>query len=156
MHLSVPQRFDGFVEITSPSTVPTLYFVNRELMRDTAENFAIITRAALAGLAMQGNVTLDPALGHVLIRTFNCERQPASGVQLSNDKEGRPFVFVDGFPVMDRDETTEDGIGGFVNVPLEIVVLQGFIRGHDGPVSNASVIVRPGWFSYGDVEPLPE
>lgn len=156
MHLLVPQQFNGFVEIRSPSTVPTLYFINRELMRNTVESFAIISTAALAGLAVQGNVTLEPALGHVLIRTFDCERAPASGVQLSNDKGGRPFAFVDGFPVVGRDETTEDGIGGFINVPLDYVVLQGIVREHGTSLSNASVIVRPGWFSYGDVEPLPE
>jgi hypothetical protein len=155
MHLSVPQLFDGFVEIRSPSTVPTLYFINRDLMRDTAESFAIIGTAALAGLATQGNVTLEPALGHVLIRTFDCEREPASGVELSSDKGGRPFAFVDGFPVVGRDETTEDGIGGFINVPLDIVVVQGIVREHGTALSNATVVVRPGWFSYGDVEPLP-
>lgn len=156
MHLSVPQRFDGFVEIRSPATVPTLYFMNQELMRDTAESFAIISTLALAGLAAQGNVTLDPVLGHVLIRTFDCEGAPASGVQLSSDMDGSPFAFVDGFPVVGRDETTGDGIGGFVNVPDGFVVLQGIVRSHGTSLGNASVIVRSGWFSYGDVEPLPE
>lgn len=156
MHLSVPQQFNGFVEIRSPATVPTMYFLNRDLMRDTVESFAIIGTAALAGLAAQGNVTLEPGLGHVLIRTFDCDRAPAGGVQLSNDKGGRPFAFVDGFPVVGRDETTEDGVGGFINVPLDYVVLQGIVREHGTALRTASVIVRPGWFSYGDVEPLPE
>jgi hypothetical protein len=156
MHLSVPQQFNGFVEIRSPATVPTMYFINQNLMRDTAESFSIISILALAGLAMQGNVMLEPGLGHVLIRTFDCQGEPASGVQLSNDKGGQPFAFVDGFPAVGRNETTGDGIGGFVNVPLDYVVLQGIVREHGTPLSNASVIVRPGWFSYGDVEPLPE
>jgi hypothetical protein len=156
VHLAVPQQFNGFVEIRSPTTVPTLYFLNRNLMRDTVESFAIIGTAALAGLATQGNVTLEPALGHVLIRTFDCERAPAGGVQLSSNKGGSPFAFVDGFPVVGRDETTEDGVGGFINVPLEIVVLQGIVSEHGTALSTASVIVRQGWFSYGDVEPLPQ
>lgn len=156
MHLSVPQRFAGFVEIRSPATVPTMYFINQELMRDTAESFAIISTAALAGLAARDNVMIEPERGFVLIRTFDCQGEPASGVQLSNDKGGEPFAFVDGFPVVGRDETSGDGIGGFVNIPAGIVVLQGIVREHGTSLSNASVIVRPGWFSYGDVEPLPE
>jgi len=156
VHLSVPQRFNGFVEIRSPTTVPTMYFINQDLMRDTAESFAIISTLALAGLAAQDNVTLDPTLGFVLIRTFDCQGAPASGVQLSNDKGGQPFAFVDGFPDVGRDETSGDGIGGFVNIPIGIVVLQGIVREHGTALSNASVIVRPGWFSYGDVEPIPE
>lgn len=156
LHLAVLQQFNGFVEIRSPNTVPTMYFINRDLMRDTAESFGVISTAALAGLAAQGNVMLQPTLGHVLVRTFDCDREPASGVQLSSDKGGQPFAFVDGFPVVGRDETTSDGIGGFVNVPLDYVVLQGIVRSHGTALSNASVIVRPGWFSYGDVEPLPD
>jgi hypothetical protein len=156
MHLSVQQRFAGFVEIRSPTTVPTMYFINQDLLRDTAESFAIIGTSALAGLATQDNVMLDPARGFVLIRTFDCQGAPASGVQLSSDNDGQPFAFVDGFPVVGRDETSADGIGGFVNVPLGIAVLQGIVREHDTALSNASVIVRPGWFSYGDIEPLSE
>lgn len=156
IHLAVQQQFNGFVEIRSPTTVPTMYFINRDLMRDTAESFGIIGVAALSRLAMGGNVVLDPALGNVLIRTFDCGRQPASGVQLSNDKGGQPFAFVGGLPVVGRDETTGDGVGGFINVPVDYVVLQGIVSSHDTPLSTASVITRPGWFSYGDVEPLPE
>lgn len=156
LHLDVPQQFDGFVEITSPSTVPTMYFINRNLMRNTTEAFGVIGIAALAGLAAGGNVTLDPTLGNVLIRTFDCQRQPAGGVQLSNDKGGLPFSFVNGLPVVGRDETTPDGVGGFVNVPVDYVVLQGIVTSHGEPLSTASVITRASWFSYGDVEPLPE
>jgi hypothetical protein len=156
LHLSVQQRFDGFVEIRSPTTVPTMYFINQSLMRDRAESFGIISMGALSGLAAQGNVTLDPTLGQVLIRTFDCQGEPAGGVQLSNDKGGQPFAFVGGLPVVGQDETTEDGLGGFVNVPLDYVVLQGIVREHGTALGNASVTVRPSWFSYGDVEPLPE
>jgi hypothetical protein len=156
MHLSVPQGFAGFVEISSPTTVPTMYFINQDLLRDTAESFAVISTLALAGLAARDNVMIDPARGFVLIRTFDCQGAPASGVELSSDKEGQPFAFVDGFPVVGRDETSGDGIGGFVNVPSGIVVLQGIVREHGTALSNASVFVRPGWFSYGDIEPLSD
>jgi hypothetical protein len=156
MHLSVQQQFDGFVEIRSPTTVPTMYFINKSLMRDTAESFGIISTVALAGLAAQGNVTLDPMRGHVLIRTFDCQGEPAGGVQLSNDKGGQPFAFVRGLPLVGEDETTADGLGGFVNVPLDYVVLQGIVREHETSLGDASVTVRPEWFSYGDIEPLPE
>jgi hypothetical protein len=156
MHLSVPQGFAGFVEIRSPTTVPTMYFINQDLLRDTAESFAVISTLALTGLAAQDNVMLDPARGFVLIRTFDCQGAPASGVELSSDNDGQPFAFVDGFPVVGRDETSADGIGGFVNVPLGIAVLQGIVREHGTALSSASVIVRAGWFSYSDIEPLSD
>jgi hypothetical protein len=155
LHLAVPQEFDGFVELRSPATVPTMFFINQALMRNTADGFGIISGLALAGLAMGGGVMLDPALGHVLIRTFDCQGNPASGVELSNNRGGQPFAFERGLPVVGQDETTGDGVGGFVNVPLDYVVLRGIVVEHGIELGTASVTVRPGWFSYGDVEPLP-
>lgn len=155
VHLFVPQGFSGFVELRSPSTVPTMYFVNRALMRNTAESFAVISPAAIAGLAAQDNVTLEPMTGLVLIRAFDCQRNLASGVQLSTNKGGAVYAFVDGLPLVGRDETTEEGLGGFINMPIGIAVIQGIVSEHGSPLGNASVIVREAWFSYGDVEPLP-
>lgn len=155
MHLSVRQGFDGFVELRSPSSVSTMYFINRPLMRDTSEAFSIVSTRVLGGLAMQGNVALDPALGHVLIRVFDCDGNPASDIEMSNDRGGLAFSFVGGLPNVGVAVTSPDGVGGFVNVPIGYAVLQGR-RVEDGrAVGTASVTVRPGWFSYGDVEYLP-
>jgi hypothetical protein len=156
VHLTVPQTFDGFVEITSPSTVSTMYFLNRELMRDGIESFGLVTQTALGALAMGGNVTLDPALGHMLIRAFDCEGEPAGGVQISNDKGGLPFTFINGLPVPGRDVTVADGLGGYVNVPVGFAVVQGIRVEGSRLLGTANVVVRRGWFTYGDVEPLPE
>jgi hypothetical protein len=156
IHLSVPWQFDGFIELTSPTTVPTMFFVNQPLMRPTIEAFDIVSRLALGGLALQGNVALDPTLGHVLIRTFDCQGEPAAGVELSNSLDGQAFAFVDGLPQVGANVTTTDGIGGFVNVPTLIAVLQGIMAESAREVGRTTVTVRAGWFSYGDVEPTLE
>jgi len=154
LHLEVPQAFDGFVELTSPATVSTMYFLNRPLMNDASEAFTIVSRAALAGLAMQGNVPLDPNLGHLLVRTFDCLGAPASEVSLVSDVEGTAFAFVDGLPNPGLSVTTADGLVGFVNVPIGYAVLQA--RRRERLIGTASLFVRPGWFTYGDMEPLPQ
>ncbi len=155
VHLTVPRGFDGFVEITSPSTVSTMYFLNRELMRNATESFGLVSPTALGALASGGSVTLDPALGHMLIRAFDCQGNPASGVQISNDKGGLPFTFINGLPVPGRDVTVVDGVGGYVNVPLGYAVVQGILLEGERLLGTANVVVRQGWFTYGDVEPLP-
>jgi hypothetical protein len=156
LHLSVPQGFDGFVELTSPSTVSTLYFLNRELMRDSTEALTVVTTVALAGLAAEGNVVLDPTLGHLLLRTFDCTGEPAAGVRLMTDAGGKPFAFVDGLPNIDLQVTTTDGVGGFVNVPLGYAVVEGYRVDGERLLGRTNVVVRQGWFTYGDVEPRPQ
>jgi hypothetical protein len=156
LRLSVPQRFDGFVELTSPSTVSTLFFLDRELMRDSTEALTVVTTVALGALAAQGNVVLDRTLGHMLVRTFDCVGAPAAGVRLLSQAGGTPFAFVDGLPNIGRDVTTTDGVGGFVNVPLGYAVVEGHRVDGDRPLGAANVVVRQGWFTYGDVEPRPQ
>lgn len=156
VHLAVPQTFNGYVEITSPGGVPTMYFLNRTLMRDTVEFLPLVSRMALGGLAQQASIVLEPMLGHLLIRAFDCVGAPARDVELSTNGGGTPFVFVDGLPNVGVDVTADGGVGGFVNVPMGYAVLQGRLVPRDVVIGTASVVVRPGWFTYGDVEPLPQ
>jgi hypothetical protein len=156
VHLPVPQSFDGYVEITSPTGVPTMYFLNRPLMRDTVEVLPMVSRLTLGALAQQASIVLDPMLGHLLIRVFDCVGAPASDVELSTNGGGTPFVFVDGLPNVGVDVTADSGLGGFVNVPMGYAVLQGRLGPRDVVIGTASVVVRPDWFTYGDVERLPQ
>lgn len=153
LHLPVPRAFNGFVELRSPSTVPTMYFINRPLMRDRQEGFGIVSTLALQGLVVQGNVVLDPMLGEVLIRVFDCQGTPGDGVELANDRGGEVFAFVTGLPRVGESVTREEGIGGFINVPTDISVLQGIVAASGQEVGTVAVTVRAGWFSYGDITP---
>ena len=155
VHLTVRQGFDGFVELTSPNIISTLYFLNRPLMRDSAKALATVSTVALGALAAQGNVTLDPTLGHVLVRAFDCFGDPAAGVELWSDVGGLPFVIIAGLPSVGVQVTTEAGVGGFVNVPVGYAVLDGRWVAGDRRFGTANVVVRQGWFTYGDVEPQP-
>jgi hypothetical protein len=154
LHLTVAQGFDGYVEISSPSTVSTMYFVNRPLMRNTTRSFAIISTLAFSGLARQANIAIDATLGHVLIYVFDCMGEPASEIQLVNASGGIPFVFVDGLPNLGTAVTSMQGIGGFVNVPTGYAVLEGHRVDDDRVLGTTNVVVRRGWFSYSDVQPF--
>jgi hypothetical protein len=155
LHLSVMQGFDGYVELTSPSSVPTMFFFNEQVMVNTADAFTIVSPMSLTALGASGGVAIDPQLGQLLVRTFDCEGARASGVQISNRAGGEVFSFADGLPVVGLDVTTADGIGGFVNVRPGLVFLQGIEVGSQRVSGTASVVVRQSWLTYGDVEPLP-
>jgi hypothetical protein len=153
VHITTVQNFDGFLEITSPGYVPTLFFVNPPLTADRQDDFAIVTTQTLISLAALANVPIDAALGHLLIRTFDCEGEQTSGVEFSNDKGGQPFTFVQGLPQVGTVVTTTDGIGGYVNVPVGYVVVTGREVAHDASSGTASVLVRAGSMTYSDVRP---
>jgi hypothetical protein len=54
------------------------------------------------------------------------------------------------------DESNAEGLGGFVNVPLGTVVLQGQ-EATSGRVSGtATVLLRAGWIAIVDLDPRPE
>jgi hypothetical protein len=156
LHLPLSQGFDGFIELTSPSSVSTMFFVNQPLMTDSREAFRIINQMGLQALAASSGVTIDPALGHLVVRAFDCEGAPASNVQFSTNRAGGAvFSFANGLPNAGADVTTSDGLGGFVNVPPGLVVVQGIEVESQRPSGSMSVLVREGWFTYGNLEPLP-
>lgn len=155
IHLNLPQGFAGFLEVTSPAIVPALYFFNPPLETDRQDEFIVVSFDAARGLAGQGNVALDPELGMIAVRTMDCTGELSGGVEFSNDKGGVPFAFVDGLPVIGYVVSNGDGIGGFVNVPPGLVVLQGQEAGSSRISGKASVLVRKGWFAYGDLNPAP-
>jgi hypothetical protein len=153
IHLSLEQGFNGFLEIESPSIVPTLFFVSPPLQTERQETFNVVSSAGLMALASAGGLSIDPELGHLLVRTFDCQGEPTGGVEFSNDSGGEAFAFVDGLPNKGYDVTTPDGRGGFLNVPPGVVVLLGNEVASGQRLGTASVSVRKGWFTYGDLKP---
>jgi hypothetical protein len=153
IHLAVPQGFTGFVEVTSPAIVPTLFFLDQPLESDRQDAFSVISPPALAGLAQSADVTLLSGMGHLLVRTYDCQGMQAADVQISNNKGGTPFVFANGLPSPGVDVTSSDGLGGFVNVPPGLVVITGMELADHRVSGTVSVVVRDGWFTYGDLTP---
>lgn len=153
LHLSLAQDFRGFVEITSTGSVPTLFFLNRPLQRDRFEALSTITITSLQALAASAGVALREDRGHLLLRVFDCDGAAASGVAVSSGARGEPFTFRHGFPATGSSVTTAEGLAGFVNVPPGLTVARGRELETGRSMGEASVVVRPGWLTYGDIAP---
>ena len=153
VHLSLDQGFNGFLEITSPTIVPFLFFVSRPLQTERQETLNVIGPGALQALAGSGDVTINQTLGFLLLRSFDCQGELTPGVAISNGAGGEPFNFVDGLPNVGGDVTESDGIVGFVNVPTGSVVAQGIEQNTGALTGTVNVVVRRGWFTYGDLNP---
>jgi hypothetical protein len=140
--------FTGFLEISSSEAVPYLFYLTEPLTQSIVEfPLAIISRASLGPLVQLLGVDLLPGTGVIATRAFDCLGGPAPGVTLSSANEGVPWYFVDGLPTSGGEATAPDGLGGLVNVPegLAVVDLEApngvSIRGPQ------SVVVRPNWLS---------
>jgi len=147
VHLELFRGFNGFLEITSPVTVPNLYFLPEPLVGDVVgPTYALAEPAGLQGLAALNGLELDPARGHVFGVLEDCAGRRASGVKLSNDKGGIGFFFVGGTPTVTQPYSAADGTGGFVNLlPGAVVVRAATLDNR--PISAKTMYVRPGWFS---------
>lgn len=155
-HLELPQGFDGYLEITSPAIIPALYVFSRPLRTDLEDEFIVVGLTTARGLAASGSQQLDPNLGLVAVRARDCLGELTEGVKFSNDKGGTAFAFVDGLPVLGYDETNDEGLGGFLNVPLGTVVVQGQ-EAVSGRISGtATVLLRQGWIAIVELDPRPQ
>lgn len=154
-HLPLPQSFAGYIELTSPAIIPALYVFSRPLMTDVEDEFIVVSLATAQGLAASSSVQLDTMLGLVAVRTRDCQGELSSGVRFSNDRGGTPFAFVDGLPVVGYDETNEEGLGGFLNVPLGTVVVQGQEAMSGRLTGTATVALRARWIAIVDLDPRP-
>lgn len=154
-HLPLPQSFAGYIELTSPAIIPAVYVFSRPLMTDVEDEFIVVSLTTARGLAASSSVQLDSTLGLVAVRTRDCLGELSSGVRFSNDKGGSAFAFVDGLPVVGYDETNDEGLGGFLNVPLGTVVIQGQEVLSGRVTGTATVALRPGWIAIVDLDPRP-
>jgi hypothetical protein len=149
--LSLYDGFDGYVEIQGPEIVPTILFyqdaLSLEARRDTTP-LGVVERQSLPMLTAAIGSQQDPQLGLVYLRAFDCENEPAVGVHYTIDKPSVPFYFVAGLPSGTRTETENSGLGGFINVPTGIAVVNAELSSGAKPIAlPKTLLVRPNWMT---------
>jgi hypothetical protein len=152
VRLSLPQNFSGFFLVTSSETVPARLLIDGPITGDmAAPPMLVIGQAALQTLTQTQNVNIQPGTGNLLLRAWNCDQMPATGVQFSSDHGGVPFSFVSSVPVVGQTVTDDDGAGGFLNVAPGVAIVKASLSA-DGTVTRTrSGRVSAGWFTYIDL-----
>jgi len=152
----VPINFAGFFRVLSDSTIPAMLYIDRPLVVDTvADAMFLIGELPFAALIEAEGLSVDPSLGHLLLKSFDCESQLAPGVSFTSDRGGTPFAFADGLPTPGETVTDAQGAGGFINVLPGAVIVKSWRADLDTQVGTASGHVRAGWFTYIDLESIP-
>lgn len=149
----VYENFVGYLQIESPNAVPYIFHLPDDGLRtDRDFPLAMISRESLAGLSATLRVPIDPTLGAIAVRAFDCDGKPAEGVTFKSEKAGTGWYFDRDFPTLDRKYTDSGGLGGFVNAePLptnfEATLSNGEL------ITVKRILVRSGWMTAGYMRP---
>jgi hypothetical protein len=147
----VPINFAGFFQVQSDVTVPAMLFVDAIVEDTEAPIMLVIGAMAFQALSQSQGVAVDPQMGHLLLRAYDCNSSFAPGIRFTNDRGGQPFAFVDTLPIVGQTVTDAQGTAGFINVLPGLAIVES-IRVNDNLVTRtASGRIRPGWFTYVDL-----
>ena len=101
---------------------------------------------------------VDPALGHILGLTLDCQGNPAAGVSLRVSVRDKKTVgyYTDttGLPSPNGQETTARGEAGFINLPSGPITVE-TTTSPGRKWGQYSVIVKPGHITYLPMPPSP-
>lgn len=148
-HLSLPADFTGYMEVVVEPFFPVLYYFPAPLRSGMSLPALNLTPAELIqGLGLAVGAAPNPERGHVLLSLQSC-LGTAPGVHLSAPKADRDtiaYYVQGGIPSADRDVTTDEGSGGFLNFPPGNAVVE-LSAGSLDKLGSLSLTVRPGYIT---------
>jgi hypothetical protein len=150
--IPLTENFSGYLELLSPSTVPSAFYLGEGLHTMTEYPFLVVTEPSLQGLVAATGVGFIPTAGTISVRTLDCQSNTAPNIAVTNTTGGVTYYFANGLPDPTPRATDGDGIAGFINVPPGLTTLQARLA--DGTVIDSrSFIVRPNWIMTAFMRP---
>ncbi len=160
--INLPPRSDVYMAFLTPYTVPDSLYFNRPPTSDLVGSppIRLITFATAQSLAESFDLVLDPTLGLVVIRAFDCNGDPASGVRFTLEPSPAnliPFAYRNDAPSPLLQSTDITGQFGFGNAQPGSALARAFLtNGTDDDTSDDTAIgtvtftVRAGWATLVD------
>lgn len=146
--------FDGYIELTSPATLPALLFVTLPVWHDTVipNTLPMVSTEAFQGIAEALGTELDlQQLGDVVALASDCSGAPAQGVRFEIDRRTASttgYYMLNNVPVGTASSTDVAGSGGFLNLESGFTSITGFVDSSGARISESGFIVRAGAISY--------
>lgn len=161
LKVALDSGFDGYLELTSPTITPALFFVVEPVRKDTTLTSAlpVVSPQGFEGIAQAIGTTLDlTSMGHVYALASDCTGTAAAGVRFEIDKESAQtaaYYMINNTPVSSAPATDSSGAGGFLNLPTGFLKLTGYVSATGARIGVAGFLVRKGAVSYPRVIPTP-
>lgn len=164
--LRIAKGFDGFLKADPPpsfsSMMPALWFalpppsgnvtVAAPITLVSAQDIDLITKLA-------SKPPVDPALGHLLTLTTDCQGRPAAGVALKASHAGpttiQYYTNSTGDPTTEAFETGQTGQAGFINLPVGPLTLEATVPSLGKRVGSYNLLIRAGHATYAPIPPAP-
>ena len=137
--LSLPRRFEGFLDVRSDDLVPAIWYSSEPLIQDQEKLLLVPTRDTYELLSGIAGYMPKPNRGVVVLEAQDCNGHALGGVYFTDSKgTGEPYVIVDGLPNAEYKETVRDkehnvAWGGFINAEPGFSVFAAYL-GQDGPL----------------------
>ncbi len=160
LEVTVNAGFDGYLEMTSPTITPSLFFVTRPVWEDTVVPgvLPVVSPEGFDGIAQAIGTTRDPEMGHTFVVAANCNGEPAAGVRFEVGDENEktaPYYMINNAPVGSQTSTDAAGNGGFLNLDTGFASITGYVASSGALIGESSFIVRAGAVSYPRIIPTP-
>ena len=151
--------FDGYLEISYPNMVATMYFFTPPM--DAERNIPFIPLVPFDALNKFGDqLQMQPRgdRGTIIGLSYDCQGNGAEGIQLSSDQADEftaPFYMAAGFPSLEATRTDKSGQGGIANVPAGPRLISGTRADTGELIGTVNVQSRPIQITYTSMLPTP-
>lgn len=151
--------FDGFLEVTGSTIVPTYYYLYPYLVAGGATySLPIIAPNTQGIFALALGTQVDPTKGHLGLSFRDCAGNQAPGVQFTSNLSDAGTIrnyIISRFPSATATATDADGVGGFVNVPPGTATITANLTGQTQVMATANAFVRAGYITFVNLLPSP-
>jgi hypothetical protein len=143
------ENFVGFIEVTSPQIVPTMYYLIEPVTSALDPEFpnAVVAVSAIKDLVRLTGVEPKDETGIFATRAFDCRGVPAPNVTFDMSIDGAPYYFVRGLPSGVATSTDSTGLAGFTNISPGLAIIEGTLPDGASIGGPQSVVIRSGWMS---------
>lgn len=158
--LDLPYGFMGYLEVTSDSTLTSLWYFTRPLYEETnAKVLKAVAPDTLVLLASITSIKIEASKGVAIIEAFDCTESAVGGIHFEESKDdATPFYIIDSLPnaestITVRNEQDNQAAGGFVNATPGFTLFSARI-GIDGPlIGTFNANVKANTVTYLDIHP---
>jgi hypothetical protein len=163
--VTLPSREVFTIEFLTPNTIPVAMSFNHMLTQDTMGVPAIrlLSFEVMQYIAQSFALIVNPILGSVLLRVYDCNGEPAPDVHFTlddgaNSSDLLSYAFRGGSPTYLRPSVTDaTGQFGFQNVSPGAVMVRAFLADatesleDDREIGSVTFMVLAGWINIVDM-----
>ena len=151
--------FTGYLHVQADGLVPTLFFFNPPIDRDTMTSVSVATVPENQGLLLTLGRLPSAGHGNIVISSRDCTGATAAGVSYSSpnaDAMTSSFYTVSDLPTGAATATDGGGYGGLINVPVGAATVIANLANPKVELARVSLLVQENALTYSTVVPLAE